>query len=365
MKRENQVAVLRELFGYLDSRTTAQAADMMRNPVAAYTDEARWRDERSTLFGGAHPLFMGLSCLLPNPGDFRTETIDRLPVLLTRDRDGSLKAFANVCSHRGAPVAQGDEGAFPGLEGERMHPKRLVAGEKHGMIFVAPRVVAAGSDAALDVDAHLGGMQEELAPFGFDRYHHFRNERFPVAMNWKFVIDTFLEGYHISFLHKNTVAPIFHGNLSGAASYGLHGRMTALRKAANELRKLPDAEWGETPLKHAIVLYTLFPSTMFIFQADHVETWRVTPSAERVDRCDVEFGFYVPEPPDTEKAVAYWNKNFDLAVRTVQTEDFALGEQMQQAFFSGVQKEVIYGRNEPALIHFHASVRKALGLAPL
>lgn len=391
MKREAQVEVLRELFGYLEARGTAQAERIMRNPVSAYTDVGRWQAEREKLFGGEHPLFIGLSCLLPNIGDFRVETIDRLPVLLTRDRDGSVKAFANICSHRGSPVAQGegntrafvcpyhgwcygtdgrllsisDERAFPGLERDGLHLKQLPAAEKHGMIFVRPHVLRPGESAALDIDAHLSGMEEELAPFDFGSYHHFRSERFPVAMNWKFVIDTFLEAYHIAFLHKNTVAPIFHGNVAGAKGFGLHCRMTALRKAAGDLRQRPDSEWGDTPLKHAIVLYTLFPSSMFIFQADHVETWRVLPSPERPDECDVDFGFYIPQPVASEKAEKYWNTNFDLAVRTVKTEDFTIGAQMQKAFHSGAQEHVIYGRNEAALIHFHASVRQALGLPPL
>jgi hypothetical protein len=42
-------------------------------------------------------------------------------------------------------------------------------------------------------------------------------------------------------------------------------------------------------------------------------------------------------------------------------EDFALGEKMQRGFMSGVQPEVVYGRNEPALIHFHERLRAALG----
>jgi hypothetical protein len=46
----------------------------------------------------------------------------------------------------------------------------------------------------------------------------------------------------------------------------------------------------------------------------------------------------------------------------VMEEDFPLGERMQTGFESGATGEVIYGRNEPSLIHFHASIRSALGL---
>ncbi len=83
---------------------------------------------------------------------------------------------------------------------------------------------------------------------------------------------------------------------------------------------------------------------------------------ETVDRSQIEFAFYSPQPATTDKARAYWKKNYDLAVKTVLDEDFALGERMQRGFMSGLQDEVIYGRNEPALIHFHQRLRAVLGV---
>ena len=106
MKREAQIALVQELLDHLDARSTAHSETMVRNPVAAYTDEGRWRQEQKILFGDL-PLFMGLSGLLPKAGDFRVEHVGALPVLLVRDRDHTLKAFANICRHRGAPVAAG------------------------------------------------------------------------------------------------------------------------------------------------------------------------------------------------------------------------------------------------------------------
>jgi phenylpropionate dioxygenase-like ring-hydroxylating dioxygenase large terminal subunit len=78
---------------------------MFRNPMAAYSDAARAQLERDRLFRG-RPLFMGLSCRLPSRrlscrGD------RGIPVLLVRGSDRVLRAFANICRHRGAPVASG------------------------------------------------------------------------------------------------------------------------------------------------------------------------------------------------------------------------------------------------------------------
>jgi Ring hydroxylating alpha subunit (catalytic domain) len=55
-----------------------------------------------------------------------------------------------------------------------------------------------------------------------------------------------------------------------------------------------------------------------------------------------------------------WKKVMDLLVGVVE-QDFAIGEQIQRNFESGVLHEVVYGRYEPALEHFHRSIRRALG----
>ena len=106
MKRETQLELARLLQAHVKNGTTALAPDVFRNPVAAYSDAARAQLERDRLFRG-QPLFMGLSCRLPNPGDYLAEEIAGVPVLLVRGSDRVLRAFANICRHRGAPVASG------------------------------------------------------------------------------------------------------------------------------------------------------------------------------------------------------------------------------------------------------------------
>ena len=70
---------------------------------------------------------------------------------------------------------------------------------------------------------------------------------------------------------------------------------------------------------------------------------------------------YTPEPAVTDSAKRHWDNNMQLIVRTVFEEDFVVGRTMQANFHTGAQSHVIYGRNEPALAHFHRSLREALG----
>jgi len=376
MRRETQLALAREIQVHARNRSTALASAVLHNPVAAYSDAGRAALEHRRLFR-ERPLFVAMSCRLRAPGDYLAEEIAGVPVLLVRGADGGLRAFVNICRHRGAPVATGhgnarvfscpyhgwtyaldgtlkglpEASSFPGVEKATHGLAPLPAAERHGMIFVR---LAPGE---LDIDSHLGALGAELDAYGFERYSYFASEWMTPAINWKFGIDTFLESYHLPTLHRDTVASLILGNLAAFTAFGDHARLTMVRPGVAEWDQRPEAEWEV--LRHILPIYRVFPNTVLVFQSDHLETWRML-QGDAPDRCRIEFALYTPEPPATDKARGYWQKNYDLAIRTVREEDFALGEKMQRGFMSGMQKEVIYGRNEPALIHFHQRLREAL-----
>ena len=381
MDRNEQVAVAKRLFGHIDARTTDLAEALFRNRVDAYSCRERAKLERNKLFR-AHPLFMGLASRLAKPGDYFAEDVAGMPVLMTRSADGRVNAFANVCRHRGAPVAEGcgharaftcpyhgwtydlqgkllgttDKAGFAGLDLPSHGLVRLPAAEKHGMLFARPSPVRDGESAEIDVDAHLGSIASDLAAMQLERYPHHSIDRVHPRINWKFAIDTFLEGYHIPHLHRKTIAPYFIGNCGTFDDAGLHGRMCVARTSMPALREQPEGERDYRP--HIISIYQLFPNSLLIFQVDHIECWRAFPDRDDPSRCDVEMTIY--KPADSERPESYWEKNRDIAIRTVMEEDFPLGERMQIGFESGATEEVIYGRNEPSLVHFHSSLRKAL-----
>ncbi len=384
MNRETQLTLARTLMGHVRHRTTDRAAQIYRNPISAYSDPARARLERDTLFR-TRPIFVSMSCRLPNPGDYLTEEIAGVPVLVVRGADQSLKAFANICRHRGAPVANGcgNARAFPcpyhgwtyALDGKlagipeatsfgeldrAQHGlQRLPLGERYGFIFVRVTAPEDGASFDLDIDAYLSGLESDFAAYAFDRYTFFAAETMTPMINWKFGVDTFLESYHLPALHRTTVGPLVQGNIGVFTPFGDHSRLTMVRTDTSQWDAEPEAQWNVLPT--ILPIYRLLPSAIIVFQSDHLETWRISPG-DRVDQCKVEFALYSPEPAVTEKARNHWQKNYDLAIRTVLTEDFALGERMQRGFMSGLQSEVVYGRNEPALGYFHQRLKAALGV---
>ncbi|MFX3658327.1 MAG: SRPBCC family protein [bacterium] len=68
---------------------------------------------------------------------------------------------------------------------------------------------------------------------------------------------------------------------------------------------------------------------------------------------------YTPEPACSESAVRHWRKNLDLLMATVLEEDFPLAADMQRDF-SVRNDHLLFGRNEPALQHFHRMLHDAL-----
>lgn len=103
----------------------------------------------------------------------------------------------------------------------------------------------------------------------------------------------------------------------------------------------------------------LFPNTVFIMQGDHLETFRVYPGAD-ANHSKTHVSLYTPQPATTDSARRHWRNNMDLLMATVEGEDFPLGENIQKDFSSGAQTHITFGRNEPALAHFHQTIDAAL-----
>lgn len=385
MDRATEIKVLKRLMHYVDTKSTMLADHPWRNEVSAYTCPERHKREEEILFR-KRPLLMGLSCDWPAPGAYRTDDYAGVPILVTRGKDGKLRAFLNACRHRGAKVAQGcgsagtftcpyhgwtygndgalrglpEEAAFPGVRAERPGLRALPLAERYGMVWVLPTPSADGS-TDLDMDPWLAGLGADLASWRLDGYHFYDRRVTHEMMNWKILVDTFHESYHIGFLHKNSLGPILHTNVGDFEPFGPNFRLTFARTKLERLKQTPESEWDF--MWNTAVVYSLFANTVFVPQGDHMELFRIFPVDGRPDRAVMETSLYIPKPVETEDEKRHWDANMDLVVRVVTTEDFPAGRTMQIGFGSAAQSHIVYGRNEPALAHYHKSVRRALGLA--
>ena len=88
------------LIDHVKNGTTDWAADTMEVPSSSYTDPDQWQREMDQIFK-SQPILVGISQEIPEAGDFKTLNMLGIPLLLTRQKDGSAKVLLNVCTHRG------------------------------------------------------------------------------------------------------------------------------------------------------------------------------------------------------------------------------------------------------------------------
>jgi phenylpropionate dioxygenase-like ring-hydroxylating dioxygenase large terminal subunit len=381
MERRVQIELAQRLLHYLEHPSACLAGDVSYNDKTIYTAPAQHAAEQGALFR-RHPLVAGFTCQLREPGDFVTGDLAGVPLLLVRGRDGEARAFRNVCRHRGAAVVEADCGrhgqsfacpyhgwvynlegrlvsmpdkgfGFGGVETDALGLLPLPAAERHGLVWVLPEGVGAP-----DIDAYLGPLGQELAGFGFADYHHFQTVTRRPAVNWKLVSDGFWEAYHLKVLHKRTIEPILDGRVMAFDAFGRHHRMAVPRRTLEELRTVPQGDWDVLP--RVIVLYGLFPNTVFALQGDHVEVTRIFPGRQPGE-CTVHFSLFTPEAVTTDSARDHWQRNLELLLATVEQEDFRVAQRIQAGAEAGEPRWQLIGRYEPALAHFHRILRLALG----
>ena len=192
-------------------------------PYGWYTDPEILRREQERIFRSAWQ-YVGHTGQLPQPGYFATQAA-RTPVVVTRDRDGVLRGFVNVCRHRGHALADGEGSRETlqcpyhawtyGLDGRlraapRSEEEPEFPQDELGLVPVAvdtwgPFVFANASPDPEPLTQALGSLPAQVAELGLDvdsLVHHSRWEA-EIEANWKIVSENFLECYHCQVAHPS------------------------------------------------------------------------------------------------------------------------------------------------------------------
>lgn len=377
-------ALQRRLVAHLKAgRTTDLAAAPMRNSAQVYADPQRHEAERRKLFLEL-PLVAGLSGDIPNPGD--TLVVDGAghPIIVARDASGRVNAFLNVCRHRGARLVNesgcyarytcpfhswsfgldgqllGQPGklAFEGLDPGQLGLVRVPCAEWHGLIFVR----AQPGEGPLDVAAHLGSFAPELAEIGLESFVPVKTGTMQAAGNWKYVLETFGESYHLSSLHPATLAQTMFSNVLLFDRFAPHHRIAFAPRSYADLVERPESEWPEL----YNVLYLIFPNTAMLLGSPmpghmFIQLFRIHPTG--VSTTDTHFTLYAPPASLEGPGRAAAEAGFDLARSIIETEDFSVAAGAQRNLLAAPPGfQVHYGRNEIALQHLHRDLAAAIGM---
>ena len=405
MKHEAQIKVLEELIDMIDNKRSPDAGRMVKNPTAQYVCKERAEKEWDLLFQN-HAQIIGMSGDLPEPGSFFTLNDLEIPILATRDKEGKFHAFVNACRHRGAVLTEEERGkqhrfSCPfhawtyNSEGELLGiraPKdfgevdkschglvELPSQEKYGFLVIHPQV-----DGQVDIDELLGEeLSEELSTWELNDTSFLVNTPLEKRINWKICVDTFGENYHFHSLHTDQLDAMFHGDATGYYEYGRNHCLVVASRYLDVLREKPREMWSTTDA--GIMVYYLFPNTILALFNRVATLVRIYPVPGDPTRSVTRISHY--SAPNigakvAEEAVVMTGDNMyqtDMTQRvefsaesqvalinsTLEHEDYYMAEKSQIAAESGKVEYFIFGRNEPALHHFHNGFREALGEAPL
>jgi nitrite reductase/ring-hydroxylating ferredoxin subunit len=360
------------------------AAAPMRLPASVYTDPARFEAERRGVFGG-QPLLVGFSGELPEPGDRLLFDAAGPPVVVVRGSDRVVRAFRNLCPHRGARVVEGCErsrrltcpfhawsfeldgrlasvpqpAAFEGLDRDSLRLQELPAREWHGMIFVR---VEPGPP--LDVEAFLGPMAPLLAALELGALERVAADRFEVASNWKLALDTFCETYHVPALHRDSLSRNLIPYVTLFDHYGLHHRYSGPGVDFRALVDRPEVEW---PSGGYQAVHYLFPNTTIAYthaldgRTPVVAMFRLFPG-ESVGHC-VTLGstYRRSDAPDASDAqIAEMHR---VVIDIVRNEDYRVAKQTFESLAAApADFQVVFGRCEALLHRYHRDLARASGM---
>lgn len=386
MRHETQVETLQTLLRLRQQGCHQEMlGEVVQIPVSVYTDEDVLRREMASVFRD-YPLVAGHASHVREPGSYLLSDWDRFPYVVVRDKQHRLRAFLNTCRHRGARLVTKDtadkklkaficpfhgwvygldgklrsitkDHNFPGLDRGRFGLVELPVAEYGGLVWVHPT-----PGAEFDVAAYLGPIGDDLVHFGIAEHVSFRKSVITKTANWKLLLKTYLEGYHVPFLHRTTIAQVFRKGVLAHFEHGPHIRIAAARTNVLDALKSETKDWNI--LTYASVYYTLFPNTFFILHPDYVSINAFYPEVpdrtiwthEMVYRKDLFEG---------ETGQAALARRFDYTNDTVfDLEDFAVAEDIQALLPHGGNTVHTLGLEEGLLGVFQRSIDEALSRAP-
>jgi glycine betaine catabolism A len=239
-------------------------------PLAPFISEEYFALEREHVFKKTWRHVGRIIDDLPNPGDYFVKEFDvpKLSLIISRDHDGTVRAFHNVCRHRGARLVEtprgngknficgfhgwnyssdgrligiSDERQFKGLEKADCGLLPIHVDTWNGFIFIN-----FAEKPAETLREFLGKMGDVMKPFPHEKMRMTGHYEAIINCNWKSFWYAFMEAYHVPFVHKHSVKALMETTANPYTNmfdFEFLGRHNAASIPAN-----PDAKPGELDL---------------------------------------------------------------------------------------------------------------------
>lgn len=343
-------------------------------PADWYTDPAMLAREKKAVFNKSWQFATSLD-QLRFPGNFVAVDVVGTPVVVTRDANGVLRAFYNVCRHRAGVVARGAgnrkslqcqyHGWLYGLDGcLRTTPEfegvQNFRKEDFGLVPI--RVETWGPFAFVNMDndapsllSVLGKIPQETAHFNFDGMRKMKRMDYIVNANWKIYVDNYLEGYHVPIAHPGLFKELDYEQYRVDTYQYYSSQYAPIRPIRNEdaSGRVYTALQGDDKAFY----YWIFPNFMLNIYLGMLQINIIVPLSHDKTLTIFEWYFADPGTPDT------WNNlqsSIDFSDE-IQKEDIELCEDVWRNLQTGIYTQGRYCvKRENGVHHFHGLLAKAL-----
>ncbi len=341
-------------------------------PSAWYIQPEGLALERERIFAASWQ-YAGAAGKVEKPGTYFTCEIAGEPILVLRDLEGALKAYYNVCRHRGGPVAQGEgackvlkcayHGWTYGLDGALRNTPEFAGVENfekadHGLRRIhadvfGPLVFIHMGKKPPSLAEWMGKIPDDTSKMPLARMSHFKRLTYEIECNWKVYVDNYLEGYHIPQVHLGLLREIDYPQYRTEIFRYYSKQLAPVRNRADSLykRSLPE---GATP---EALYYWLFPNIMFNIYPDNLQVNAILPLGPT--RTVTIFDWYLVDK-DRPGVAEDFQKSFEFS-DVVQKEDIGICEHVQKGLGSRSYDTGRYSvERESGVHHFHGLVTEFL-----
>jgi nitrite reductase/ring-hydroxylating ferredoxin subunit len=381
--RDLRETLARKIVAYARRGETAMAGGVLHEDVDFFLDPELFAREHQRLFRET-PLVVCTSQELPAPGSYRIFDDTGDPIVVMRGKDGQVRAFLNICPHRGSRLVREDcgkanrftcrfhgwtfdntgqaigipeEAQFRGEIDAQKHLAPCPAAERHGLVFVQ-----ATPNSTMDLDAHLGDFGAELDKFELGEAVPVISDEVTIRSNWKYTLDTYFENYHLPSLHKDTFAHVFAHNLCLFEPFGSHQRFTYPQHTIHDWVNQPESEWNVDTLP---IQNWLFPNTVIVLgsvsrSGSLTSIHHMFPKS--VDELTTKITLYAPGGVQSPEHQAEIEASFASIMRAVRDEDYSVtGESYAGLAELPPGSTFPIGRQEVGTQHVHRQIRVRTG----
>jgi Rieske 2Fe-2S family protein len=349
----------------MDPRLSTPAKTL---PGRYYTDPGIFQQELETFFCQMW-FCSGRAEQVPNPGDYYLSEVAGESMIVTREAGGAVRAFFNVCRHRGTRICREEHGKFEGriqcpyhgwtygLDGNLLGAPHMEEGSFHKHDYPLHRVEAdiwAGhiflnmGSQANPLKNQLADLPDKFAAWGMEDLRRYKSRAYKVKANWKLIVANYNECLHCPMLHPmlcRITDPMSGDNETPQPTYiggAMEFRGAAQTMSVDGKRRRDYLPGLSEAQRKRVLYYAIYPNLFLSLHPDYVMVHRLWPRA--VDETEVVCEWYF-HPKELSKlgfngddAVDFWD--------ATNREDWQISELSQKGIGSRAYEPGPYSARE-------------------